>query len=301
MLPPFPSSILVLMLLQGSPVEYPPTVRACEDLKRIELALAPAGQAREICVSPGHMTTIVFDERMDVELQDEARFLEVTRGRSIISILPPQDMVPGERLRLTARIGDGPSQQRVTFTLVAHAGLATHQVEVYRDQRSRESFLHEVALEQAKNRELRAELRLMRVRLEQSGGIRSLVYARTSGTYGIVNRILAGMDELIPSESNVLVCLDAVSYRAQTSVAAQVWLSNLSLEPWRTVDASLVDAEGRKMQGLKIRQDLPILPQGDGSVIVEAEAAMSDAQGELSLTLWDDSARSITLHRLRFP
>ncbi|QRK07382.1 DUF2381 family protein [Archangium violaceum] len=289
------------MLLQGAPVEYPPIVRVCEDLKRIELSLAPAGEAREICVSPGHMTTIVFDVRTDVELQDEARFLEVTRGRGIISLLPPQDMVPGERLRLTAHIGDGPSQQRVTFTLLAHSGLATHQVEVYRDRRSRESFLHEVALEQAKNRELRAELRLMRARLEQSGGIGGLVARKKIDTYGIQVRPLSGKDTVVQLKSDGLTCVKAVSYRADKGIAVQVSLLNLSSEPWMTVDASLVDAGGREMEGLKIRQDVPIPPKGDGPVFVEVDALLSEAQGELSLTLWDDSARSITLHGLKFP
>ncbi|WNG37903.1 DUF2381 family protein [Archangium violaceum] len=301
MLPPSPTSILLLMLLQGAPVEQSPNIGACENLKRIELALAPAGPAREICVSPGLMTNIVFDEPTDVELQDEVRFLEVTRGRNIISMLPPQDMVPGERLRLTARLGDGPAQQRATFTLVAQSGRATHQVEVYRDYRSRESFLHEVAQEQAKNRELRAEIRLMWARLAQSGGMRSLIAEKKMDKQGVEVRSLSRENSLIPSKSEALSLLVAYSYRAEGAIAAQVLLLNLSSEPWAVVDASLVDADGRVVQGLKFRQDTPIAPMRDGPVIVEADSSRTDARGELSLTLWGDSARSITFHRLTFP
>ncbi len=132
----FPA-ILVLAILRGSPVVQS-TAAACLEVQRVELSRAHGG-SREICVSPGLLTGLVFDASVVVDLEEEIRFTEVSRGHTSISLIPPGDSVEGERLRLTARFRDGTS---VTFMLVVHTGQATRQVEVYRDGRARESFEH---------------------------------------------------------------------------------------------------------------------------------------------------------------
>lgn len=304
MLPP--SSILVLALLQGAPLLQPSTAAACKELQRIELALAPAAAAREICISPGLMTNFVFDTRAEVDLQDEVRFLEVTRGRSTLSLLPPPDLLLGERLRLTALLGDGATQQRVTFSLVAHPGQATHQVEVYRDQRPLESLQQELAQEQAKNQRLRDELQQTRAQLEQiqvklaqSGGLRDLLANKAIGTRGVQFRELKKKE---PGQSEgILSYMWGVGYRSNKSIAAEVWLKNSSPEPWTAADGSLVNAQGKELGGMKIRQDNPIAPNSEGSVIVEADALWSEALGELTLTLRDEGARGITIPGITFP
>src|SRR5687767_5653785 len=109
-MPPYsPSLFLVLVLLQGAPVVEPLPAAACEDVRRIELSREPTARGREICVGLGLMTGLLFDAPVSVELQDEVRFVEVTRGRSGIGFVPPRDMAEGERLRLTARFVDGAS------------------------------------------------------------------------------------------------------------------------------------------------------------------------------------------------
>ncbi|MFY0565715.1 DUF2381 family protein [Archangium lansingense] len=304
MLPP--SSLLVIVLLQGTPLLQPPTATACKELQRIELALAPAATAREICVSPGLMTNFVFDTRAEVDLQDEVRFLEVTRGRSTLSLLPPPDLVLGERLRLTALLGDGTTQQRVTFSLVAYPGQATHQVEVYRDQRPRESLQQELAQELAKNQRLlneleqtRARLEQLQAKLEQSGGLRDLIANKLISTLGIQIR---GLKEkgLVPSEG-VLTYKWGIGYRSDKSIAAEVSLKNSSPEPWTAAGGSLVDAHGKELKGMKLRQDKPIAPGSEGSVIVEVDVLRYEVLGELTLTLRDEGSRSITIPGLTFP
>lgn len=176
MLPASPPALMVLVLLQGS--GEPPSSATCEDVERVDLSLALGEVAREVCVSPGLMTGFLFDVPAAVELQDEVRFAEVIRGRSGVSFVPPKDMAPGERLRLTAHLGDGESQQSVTFTLVAHPGQATRQVEVYRDQRTRESYQQELAQEREKNQQLRAQL-------ARAGGLRGLFLSGALGIDGI--------------------------------------------------------------------------------------------------------------------
>lgn len=303
---PLPSFILGLVLLQGAPLLQPPTAAACKELQRIELELEPVAAAREICVSPGLMTNFVFDTRAEVDLQDEVRFLEVTRGRSTLSLLPPPDLTLGERLRLTAVLGDGAAQQRVTFSLVAQRGQATHQVEVYRDQRPRESLRRELAQEQAKNQQLRDELERTRaqfeqlqVKLKQSGGLRDLIANKALSSKGIQ---LREFKEKEPGQSEGILSYEWGSgCRSDSSIAAVVWLKNSSPEPWTATEGSLVDAQGKELRGMKIRQDNPIAPNSGGSVIVEVDALRSEALGELTLTLRDEGSRGITIPGLKFP
>lgn len=294
-----PSSILVLVLLQGAPLLQPPTAAACKELQRIELALAPAAATREICVSPGLMTNFVFDARTEVDLQDEVRFLEVTRGRSTLSLLPPPDLVLGERLRLTALLGDGATQQRVTFSLVAHPGKATHQVEVYRDQRPRESLRQELAQEQARNQQLRVELEQLRFKLEQPPGLLDMLANKVLSTKGFQLGELK-KKALVQSEG-VLTYKWGFGYRSDKSIAAEVELKNSSQEPWTAADGSLVDTHGKELRGMKFWQDNPIAPNSVGTVIVEVDVMRTEALGELTLTLRDEGSRGITIPGLVFP
>lgn len=300
------SCILGLMFLQGTPLLQPPIAAACKELQRVELALAPATTGWEVCVSPGLMTNFVFDAPVQAELQDEVRFLEVAKGRSTLSLLPPPDLMPGERLRLTAHLGNGANQQRVTFSLVAHLGQATHQVEVYRDQRSRESLWQELAQEQAENRQLRDEREQMRAqieqlqsKLEQSGGIRDLLAHRALSLHGIQYGEFS-RKEFIRSEG-ILTYEWGFGYRSDKSIAAELGLKNLSPEPWTAVVGSLVDAQGNEVGRVKLRQETPIAPNSEGSVIVEVDALRTEGLGELTLSLKDESSRGITIPGLTFP
>jgi uncharacterized protein (TIGR02268 family) len=244
------------------------------------------------------MTNFIFDARAEVELQDEARFAAVSRGRNTVSILPPRDMAPGERLRFTALLGDGKSQQSVTFLLVAHSGQATRQVEVYRDQRTPESYQQELAQERAKYQRLREELERMRVQLERSGGLRGLIASKVVSKTGVQTRLLKAMRG--PLE-NGLFLRKGFSYRTDQAVALELWVANFSSEPWMTSDVSLVDARGNELQGLKLRQDSPIAPGSDGLVLLELAASRKDVRGELTVTLGDGGARSIAIPRVVFP
>jgi len=295
--PPTPTSLLVLALLQGSPAPRPPSGAACEDLQRVELALAPATTAREICVSPGLVTSFVFDVRADVELQDEVRFLEVTRGRSTISFLPPRDMMPGERLRLMARLGTGgPQEELVPFTLVARSGQATHQVEVYRDQRSRESYQQEVTQERAKVQQLREQLEKLQNRLDQSGGLRELILTKALTYNGIQGQRLG------PKPSGPLEGLSfqrGSSYRTNMSVAVEAWLVNPRSESWTVVDASLVDATGRELKPVKLSHERTT--EAEELVVVEFDATMQAVQGEYTLLLRDDAGHVLHIPQVTFP
>jgi uncharacterized protein (TIGR02268 family) len=300
MLPASSPSLLVLVLLQGSPLAAPtPSSSACEDNQRVELSLAPTAVVQEICVSSGLMTGFLFDMPAVVELQEEVRFVEVLRGRSAISFVPPPDMAPGERLRLTARWGEGPSQQSVTFTLVAHRGQATRQVEVYRDRRSRESYQHEVEQERAKNQQLREEIQQLRTRLERTGRLQGLHASGALGESGVKASLLEV--SVGQHTDGAIYATSGTSYRSETTVAVDLGVLNAGTEPWLAAGASMVTATGEKLEGISLGQDEAIPPNENRRVFVEVDAAPGVPRGDVTLSLWDARGRTISIPRVTFP
>jgi uncharacterized protein (TIGR02268 family) len=260
----------------------------------------------EICVSPGLLTGFVFDSPVSVDLQDEVRFTEVTRSRTSISIIPPADMTPGERLRLTALFGDGSIQGRVTFILVAHSGRAVHQVEVYRDKRTRESFQHEVEQEHARNQQLQNELERLQHRFKQlgiecgdAGGMRRLIASRSMSQNGIAAQEF--IKELIGYTENMLSVARGVSYRSNFRVAVEVWLANTGSEPWTAAEATLVDALGMRLRGIRLWQESAISPKESRLLVVEADVDSGEPHGDITVMLREDGPRAISIPKVGVP
>ncbi|MFE8596460.1 DUF2381 family protein [Archangium violaceum] len=290
------SASLVVLLVQASS-RQPPGMHPCEDIERIELSMAPRINA-EVCVSPGLLTGFLFDTPVDVELQDEVRFAELLRGKSSFSLVPPPDMVPGERLRLTARLQGG--AQSVTFSLVASPGRSTRQVEVYRDPRSRASLLQENVQEHAKNQELREAVERLRAQLTQSGGLRGLLLAGSLDDTGIpVWELKVGLGE--QESDDALYASRVITYRSLNTVAGEVWLMNSGTTPWRVEGASLMSADGEKLEGVRVGQTEPIPPQQSRRVFFEADAAGGVFRGEVMLRLWGSDGRTLTIPKVPLP
>jgi uncharacterized protein (TIGR02268 family) len=269
-----------------------PGVAACEGVKRMELARVPTA-SREICVSPGLMTGLRFDVPVTVELQDEVRFEEVVRGRQLLTLVPPADMMPGERLRLTVRFA-GDVSQSATFTLVAHPGQATHQVEVYRDARTRESYLLELEQERAKSQWLREQHRDL---FKRSQGVLHLVVMRTMGPFGIQALLLNKVPIVL---AGTLALRKGATYRSSRSVAAELSLLNASSVTWAIAGASLLSADGKDRKEVMFLQEGALAPNESTTVFIEAEAWPHEAQGEVTLILWDEGSR-IAHIKMHFP
>ncbi|WNG37244.1 DUF2381 family protein [Archangium violaceum] len=290
-------TLLALVLLQIATVVE--AASACEDSRRIELSSPPTATTLEICVSPGIMTAFLFDTRVSLELQDEMRFVEVLRGRNGISFMPPRDMAIGERLRLTARSADGSSEELVTFTLVAHRGRATRQVEVYRDRRTRESYQQEAEQERASNQQLREENQRLLAQVEQNQGLRGIVANKLMDEVGIeATSLTLNKAGLAP---HVLSYTKVTCFRAKMLVLVWVLISNTTSAPWMATGASLIDARGEELPGLILRQDAPIQPTEIRPVFVEAGVSDGQAQGTMVLKIWDESSRTVTIPGVKFP
>jgi len=300
-----PLSLLVLALLQASPLPPSSAGAGCQEVKRIELS-RERGTSREICVSPGLLTGFVFDSMASVDLQDEVRFAEVTRGRTAISVMPPGDMEPGERLRLTARFTEGVSDS-ITFVLVAHAGQATRQVEVYRDKRTRESFQHEIAQAEARIRQLEQKNELLQHQLEQlraecgdPRGLRRLIASKSINAKGIRASDIALA--ILQRVEGALSVVQGRIYRSNNRVTLEVWLHNPSEEPWTLSAVSLVDAKGNSLTGIQFWQDGAfIAPLDTRLVVVEADVVSETELGEVTLSLREAGPRGVTLAKVAVP
>ncbi|MFL5351907.1 DUF2381 family protein [Archangium sp.] len=295
------SPLLILALLHTAPDAQP--TAACQDVQRIELSLTH-GAAQEICVSSGLFTGFVFDARVVIDVEDEVRFAEVTRGNTSVSLMPPGDGVEGEHFRLLARFPDGAS---VTFLLVVHRGRATRQVEVYRDRRTLESYQHEVAQEQARNQQLQEENAALRQQLEQlrteygdPRGLRRLIASNSLSKAGI--RALQLNQEIIRHTEGTLTATRGVAYRSELRVAIEVSLTNEGTEPWSASVATLVDAQGEALTGIRLwLEGGSIPPHESRRVVVEADAKPGEHQGEVTLMLREDGPRSITIPGVALP
>jgi uncharacterized protein (TIGR02268 family) len=295
----------VLALLQGSSLLSPSSAVDCQEVQRIELSRT-SGAPQEICVSPGLRTRFVFDSQFTVNLQDEARFVEVIHGRTTLGLLPPGDMGRGERLRLTVYFKEEASSDGVTFVLVARQGQATRQVEVYSDRPSRASFQQEVAQEHANDQRLQSrveqlqhQLELLRAECDDPSGLRRLLVSGEMDAEGIRARRISVKSG--PSSKSLLFMVEGHIYRSSQHVVVAVMLRNASSEPWTADGALLVDKHGKNWKAIRIWASSALLPDSSQLVVLEVRARGQELQGDVTVKLWGAESRGISIHDVPVP
>jgi uncharacterized protein (TIGR02268 family) len=302
-------SSLLALLLTASPsgssgARSPPEV-PCENRRRFELSL-PATLPHEVCIGPGVITSFLFDTPAVVELQDEARFQQVMRGQTAVSFMPPRDMTPGERLRLTAELRTGGIPQTVAFTLVMHPDQATHQVDVYRDRRDWQTLYEQVNQAWLETNRLDKENTSLRLALsEAQGGLELLSGLRAAYVLGLLENtgvVCADATSATPSSpTRELKGLGMKSCRGPSSVAIILKLDNIGSAPWTLAEALLVDSQGKRKKSVRVLQKAAIEPGGMARVFVEFEASADEAQGFHTLTLQGMGTAVVTLSQVTFP
>nr|WP_211486164.1 DUF2381 family protein [Corallococcus exiguus] len=305
-----PIAILVVVILaSGSATTQPPPMVSGLGVRHIEIPTesTEATPTPEIQISPRVSTTFEFDSALDpakVVLEGEKRFSLVDLGRSTLRLVPSEQILPGERLRLTVLFQDGSVPLGAAFVLVAHPARADRLVEVLRQPRTAESYQQEAKEARAETQQCHEENERLRAEQQGPGGIAGLLANGViQNEVGVDAKFLRVNTEVRQHPGNVLRTLRAWSYRAPARVAVAVELENPDAgPPWAAEGASLVSKPGMPLKILTVWQKAPISRDPFGRVVVEAEATPDAAQGPFTLKLWGPGGlRTITLSGVTFP
>ncbi|MFY0580889.1 DUF2381 family protein [Cystobacter fuscus] len=318
MLTSSPAVLLLLALLADVSATTQPSLPDCEaSPHRLELLAAPSDKVPEVCVSPDLPTTFRFDSPLPpggVELQERERFEDVSMGTRSLTVIPPENLQSGERLKLVVRFTDGAAPTSATFELVSHPAGAARQVEVFRNRRTVEDYQQEVKEKEARIRQLQTEL--VRMQAEGCGlGITGLIASGLlkvdeKNAQGVMAKILMSVSTT-PS-ANALIERTVVSYRSTTMrgekdkdvmrVAVAMLMENRGTEPWTAKDAALLVGKDQDVKEAKVWQPAPIPPGQTGLVMVETEMLAQEARGTFTLKLWDENGdRLVTRGGVTFP
>ncbi len=303
MLPPSPGALLALALLAGAAqaAEAPPVPR-CAATSRIDLAADAAAQASEVCVSPDETTTFVFDSRLAagaVEVQPEGRLADWVQGKGglTLHVIPQENFLPGERVRVTVRFADGAAPASATFWLVGHAATGARRVEVFRQRRPADVLRKERDEAQAEARQCQDDKARLLSEREVPGGLMGTAWLEREKR--VASRDLYG--ELKQYPADALWTLGARSYSHPGSIAVRLQLENSGAEPWTAAGAELKDLTGVEVK-LSAWQASAIAPSTLGFVLVGAEREPGHLACPCTLKLWEaQGPRTITLKNVRLP
>ncbi|ATB32563.1 DUF2381 family protein [Melittangium boletus] len=302
-LPAFPL-MLVFSVFQGL---LPLGTMDCTEMQHIELSRM-SDKPTEVCVSPHLLTGFSFDAPVSVEVQDEIRFEEVARGRTSIHVLPPKDLTAGERLRLSVTYLEGKSQETFFLVLVGSSGRSTRQVEVFRDQRTRESLEIEIKLERTKNQKLQDELVQLRREFKQlqtstqdPRRLTRLISSNSMFIEGIrTQRVkLTGLK----TQPGEISSQRVASYRSRHRFAIEVALESLHPQPWLVVTVEAWDENGQRAEFASIWQAAPLQMKETQVIVVEAEMEETSTwpKGTITLRLREEGPRDIIVSNIPCP
>ncbi|MFP2924152.1 DUF2381 family protein [Pyxidicoccus sp. 3LG] len=306
-----PIALLVLVTLLGwtAHADEPLRLPACDSAQeQIDLPADPEGRVYEVCISPGLGTLIVFFsaelQRENLTLEGADRFTVVEAGKRSISLLPSENVVPGERLKLTARFADGESPASVSFVLVVHPARATRQVEVFRQKRTLASYQQ---AEKEKGLQLQqCHEENVRLRSELGGprGLTGLLAMKRMDKNGVAAKTVTKGVTLHPVSALDLVIVN--SYRASGLVAVELSLAApAGALPWTAAGAELMGPGRRALRVLAPWQSEPIAIEPGlilSRVVIEAEATEQESRGSFRLKLWnEDGTRSVIVSGVTFP
>jgi uncharacterized protein (TIGR02268 family) len=299
-LPPFPGAILTLALLAGTAeVTEPPRVSECSDTSRLHLTARLTEQTPGVCVTPDEPTTFVFGAPLPpgaVVLSD-TRSVSFAQGDDFVTVYPKRGFLPGERVKLTVRFGDGSAPESAGFWLMGHAARGARRVEVLRHPRPADELAREAAEAQAEARQCQEDkARLLAERTEPAGLMGVAWLERTSTVEWREHLSL-----LRQHPGNALQARAARSYSHPGSVAVRLKLLNPGVEPWTAAGAVLKDSTGAEVE-FSSWQEAALPPGAVGFVVVGAEREAGQLACPCTLTLWEaEGPRTVTIRNVTFP
>lgn len=300
--------LLVLVLFSGEVTAQPRPTAMGFGVRRIESSAQDfeATTTPEVQISPEVSTTFEFNSALlqeKVMVEGADRFSLVDIGRSTIRLVPSEQIVPGERLRLTVRFRDGAAPVSMAFILVVHPAQAERLVEVWRNQRTVESYQQESKEARAEAQRCHEENERLRGENEGPGGLAGLLASRVIEESGVAVKRLDFTKDVRQRPGDAIRPLRAWSYRSANRVAVLMeWSYPEAARPWIAQGASLVSRTGEALKMLPVWEEAPTTNARSRRVVVEAEATQDVARGTFTLRLWEpDGLRTITLSGVTFP
>lgn len=289
---------LPALLLAGTASAQPQPRERKE--RRVVLSDSPI----ELHVARGVPTIVVVDapfDRDSVELEgltDRFRLAEV--GDRSLLLEPIEDLAPGERLELRARLLRGSTQEQILFVLVSHPSEVDARVEVFHPQQV-EALQAELAAKDAELAARDAELAALRAQCE---AIEPTHFVLSLGVDMGGLRINQVRFQSHRAEVRGLEATRVTGFRARSWTVLAVTVLNLSDQGLGApTSARLLRADGRPVEVRRVRTNGTRFQPGEkGFVALEAEPVPSagpfqlellDAQGRRLLllddvTLWED-------------
>ncbi|MGZ3459866.1 MAG: DUF2381 family protein [Archangium sp.] len=301
------SAVLMSLVLLASPPEAAglPLPDECEPASSLfELPAEPGGRVPGVCIGSGVSTTFRFDSPLvpsSMEIQERERFADVAVGKTSLTVVPPEDLVPGERFKVVVCFADGVAPACAAFSLVAHPGLAMQQVNVFRQPHPVAYYQQEARAARAEAERYRAEVQRLRAERGTPGWLTALLAAGLiDDEHGVV---VHDLSERLPRHKRDAFRWKRVySYRSKGRVAVEVQLDTPDAMAWKTEGAALRGPQGKLLQGLTLWQLEPLAGTTWVRVVVEQPVTEEEARGTYTLTLWDASrSRTITLANVVFP
>jgi uncharacterized protein (TIGR02268 family) len=310
-LPPSPGAVLVVALLAGAAQAAEPSpLSRCAATARFDLTSESSeGAPPDVCASADEPTTFVFDSRVAegaVEFQPEGRLADWAPGKEGLSltVIPKEDYLAGERVKVTVRFADGAAPASASFWLMGHAAKGTRRVEVFRQPRPPEVLEKERDEAQAEARQCQEDKARLLAERERPGGLMGAAWLERAGT--VASREIRSQVRERPT--NALGLDEAWSYSytgkgeaGPASVAIRLGLLNPGAEPWTLAGAVLVDSTGEEL-ALAVWQEAPIPVSGAGAVVVGTAGERAQLGCPCTLKLWEAGGpRTVTLGDVTFP
>ena len=303
---PSAAALALLLLLAGTSAAAQPVTPAGEATgqpRTVELSSAGQKEVPELRISPGLLTTLLFGAPLKlagVELEERERFSRVTVLEDALMLVPSGARGAGRRLRLKVHFVEGTLPASADFLLVVDASRAESQVNVELRPPVPDACWRQAETERVKTRQCQAELERMHQRPDGLTGL--LANGQLDGK-GVTARELHRDRDFTQRPGEPLKVWDATSYRARGVVAVELWVKNLSAQPWTAAGAALVGEGGVRLKVLRVWPLEPIPPGPEQRrVVVEAEALETEARGRLTLSLWEDGAPAgVWLDGVSFP
>jgi uncharacterized protein (TIGR02268 family) len=306
------SPLLELALL-AAPAEA--TERAplptCETGTRYLALTADAPSSpTEVCIRPELTLNVLFDAKLArVDVEGRKRFRRVAMTDDLVTLVASEALHDGERVPVTVYFQDGAAPTSATFVLVVHPSQAERQVEVSRHERTLASFRQGEQQARAEAQQCREEKARLQAECSGQGGLTGLIDNDWLGEAGVAARTLEGFTfrSAVPLQTGEVISYRTVGSkekgRARGRVAVAVWLTNQGEVAWTPAGAALVGAKHEALTGLTVSPLKPLLPQETRRIVVELNAAESEARGTFTLKLWagQDGAGDVSLEGVTFP